>query len=173
MRSANCRKACANDGREGNVTDLKLVTYCGLYCGLCAQRTRVPRQARALRDTMRTEGYEDWAREIPGFDEFWRFLASLCHPDEACPGCRQGAGPPFCGIRKCALGRGIDVCVQCREYPCRRIAELAQGYPTLLADGERMVTIGISAWIEEQEERRKTGFAYADIRCYPYQVPEE
>lgn len=155
------------------MADLTLVTYCGLYCGLCSQRARVPRQARELRDTMSTEGYEYWAREIPGFDEFWAFLASLCDPDEACPGCRQGAGPPFCAIRKCALSRDIDVCTECGEYPCHRIAQLAQGYPTLVADGERMVAIGMNAWIEEQEERRKTGFVYADIRYHPYQVPEE
>jgi len=45
------------------------------------------------------------------------------------------------------------------------------GYPTLIADGKRIKKIGIDAWIEEQEERVKTGFAYADIRCYPYEVP--
>jgi hypothetical protein len=26
--------------------------------------------------------------------------------------------------------------------------------------------------IAEQEERRKTGFAYVDIRCHPYDVPD-
>lgn len=155
------------------MADLTLVAYCGLYCGLCAQRARVPRQARALKHTMSTEGYEYWAGEIPGFDEFWGFLASLCDPDEACPGCRRGAGLPFCGIKKCALSRDVDVCARCEEYPCHRIAELGRGYPTLLADGERMAALGMDAWIEEQEERRETGFAYADIRCHPFQVPEE
>lgn len=155
------------------MADLRLVTYCGLYCGLCAQRGRVPIQAAELRDTLRTEGYEYWAIEQPDFAEFWRYLGSLCDPEQACPGCRQGAGPPFCGIRNCALGRGVDVCSECLEYPCHRVEELAQGYPTLLADGARMVAIGMEAWIEEQEERRKTGFAYADVRCDPYQVPAD
>ena len=48
-----------------------------------------------------------------------------------------------------------------------------QGYPTMLADGQRMKAKGLSAWVLEQEERRKTGFAYVDIRCYPYQVPDK
>lgn len=152
--------------------DLTLVTYCGLHCGLCAQRGRIPHQASELRDTMSTEGYESWATDMPGFSEFWQFLTDLGDPDQACPGCRQGAGPPFCGIRKCASGKGIDVCPECDEYPCHRIAELAQGYPTLLADGERMCAIGLDAWIEEQEERMDRGFVYADIRCHPYEVPE-
>ena len=33
--------------------------------------------------------------------------------------------------------------------------------------------IGIEAWIEEQEERAKAGFVYADIRCHPYDIPRE
>jgi len=35
---------------------LEQVTYCGLYCGLCAQRNRIPQRARALRETMHKEG---------------------------------------------------------------------------------------------------------------------
>ena len=58
-------------------------------------------------------------------------------------------------------------------YPCERILGLAQGYATMLADGKRMKAVGIDAWIAEQEERRKAGFAYADIRCYPYEVPDK
>ncbi len=34
----------------------------------------------------------------------------------------------------------------------------------LIADGLRQREIGLEAWIEEQDERCKTGFAYADIR---------
>jgi len=53
------------------------------------------------------------------------------------------------------------------------VLEIAKGYPTLIADGQRMREIGIEAWIQEQEKRAETGFAYVDIRCYPYSVPEE
>ncbi|MGQ9629682.1 MAG: DUF3795 domain-containing protein [bacterium] len=82
---------------------LKLVTYCGLYCGLCAQRGRIPHRANALRESMAKEGYEFWGGELPGFKNFWAFLTSLCDPDKSCAGCRQGGGPPFCSIRKCAV----------------------------------------------------------------------
>jgi len=118
--------------------DLRLVTYCGLYCGLCAQRGRIPRQASALRASMANEGYEFWGQELPNFNEFWSFLTDLCDPDKACPGCRQGGGPPFCGIRKCARQRGVEVCVFCEEYPCKRVLGIAKGYPTLIADGQRI-----------------------------------
>lgn len=153
---------------------LKLVTYCGLYCGLCAARGRIPRQASALRETMVKEGYEQWGKDFrPGFEGFWKFLTDLCDPEKNCPGCRQGGGPPFCSIRKCAREREVDVCVFCEEFPCKRVLEIARGYPTLVADGERMKEIGIEAWIREQEERGKTGFAYVDIRRHPYSIPRE
>ena len=153
--------------------DLKLVTYCGLYCDLCAQRGRIPHQANVLRESMVKEGYEFWGKEVPGFNKFWKFLNNLCDPEKACPGCRQGGGPPFCSIRKCARERKVDICIFCEDYPCNRILAIAKGYPTLIADGKRMQEIGIKAWIQEQKERVKTGFAYADIRCHPYEVPGE
>jgi hypothetical protein len=28
---------------------MKNLTFCGLYCGLCAQKARIPKQAAALR----------------------------------------------------------------------------------------------------------------------------
>ena len=148
------------------MADLKLVTYCGLHCTLCAQRGRIPRQAQELRESMHKEGYDFWGTEIPGFKEFWKFLTDLCDVDNGCPGCRAGGGYPACTIRKCARERGIEICVFCEEYPCERVLEIAKRYPTLLADGKRMREIGLEAWIQEQEERAKTGFAYADIRYH-------
>jgi len=155
------------------VNKLDLLTYCGLYCGLCAQRGRIPRQATALRESMVKEGYEFWAKELPRFSEFWKFLSNLCDPNKSCPGCRQNGGPPFCSIRKCARDSKIDTCVFCGKYPCERIIEVARGYPTLIADGKRMKDIGLEAWIDEQEQRARTGFSYADVRCHPYKVPDK
>jgi hypothetical protein len=153
--------------------NLKMVTYCGLYCGLCTQINRIPRMARDLRETMHKEGYDSWAVEMPGFNEFWKFLGDLMEMQSKCS-CRENTcGPPFCGIRKCAEKKDIDVCVFCEEYPCGKILGIAKGYPTLLADGKRMKDIGLEAWIKEQEERAKTGFAYLDIRCHPYEIARE
>jgi len=152
---------------------VKYVTYCGLYCRLCGLRNRIPRQARFLRESMQKEGYESWGKNIPGFHEFWKFMENLCDPEKACPGCRRNGGPPFCSIRKCARKRKIDLCVFCKQYPCKRIFSIEEGYPLLLSDGKRIKEIGINNWIHEQEERVKTGFAYMDIRTYPFTVPEK
>jgi len=152
---------------------LKFVTYCGLYCGLCSSRCRTHIIANSLKDLMSKEGYEYWGKELPGFEEFWKFLDNLCDPDKICPGCREGGGPPFCSIRKCAKEKKVDVCVFCDEYPCDRITTLAKGYVTLISDGEIMKDVGIEKWVKEQEERVKTGFAYVDIRHHPYKVPSD
>ena len=155
------------------MNDLDFVAYCGLYCGLCSARNRIPSRAQALREAMVKEGYDSWGVHLENYKEFRAFLERLCDLAKSCPGCRAGGGPPFCGIRKCAQAKGIDVCVFCEEYPCHRIKAIAKGYPTLIPDGERLREKGIKAWVREQEDRRKTGFAYADIRCYPYEVPSE
>jgi len=155
------------------MADLEQVTYCGLYCGLCSQRNRIPRLAGGLRESMHKEGWDQWGNGIPGFEGFWSFLNNLADSESRCS-CRSGqCGPPFCAIRKCAPEKGVEACPFCDEYPCDRILGLAKGYVTMLGDGKRMNQIGLDAWIEEQEERRKTGFAYVDIRCHPYEVADK
>ena len=155
------------------MADLAQVTYCGLYCGLCAQRNRIPPRAGALRETMRKEGWDQWGTGVPGFNEFWSFLNGLADGEARCS-CRGGTcGAPFCTIRKCVQEKGVEVCPFCDEYPCDRVLGIAKGYVSMLADAERMKAIGMDEWIAEQEERRKTGFAYADIRCHPYTVPDK
>lgn len=122
---------------------------------------------------MAKDGWDVWGKEIPNFNEFWAFLTHISDKCNACPGCRQGGGPPFCGIRKCAMKKGLDFRADCDEFPCRRIEGLAQGYINLVPDMKRMKEIGFDAWFEEQKERAATGFIYADIRCPGYEVPND
>lgn len=145
--------------------DLEEVAHCGLYCGLCASRRRVPQQAATLRETLRQEGYDQGYFDIPGLQEifatFWEGLNYLA--GTPCPGCRAGGGNPGCTIRACAQERGVTACPLCADYPCQRL-EVLSHYPLLLADARRMQLIGLEQWITEQEKRATTGFAYADIR---------
>lgn len=145
--------------------DLKLVTYCGLYCDLCSTRGRIPKQARDLLNSMKKESYDEWGSCLDNFDSFWKFLNNICKSDEACPGCRSEGGFPNCKIRECAKEKNIDICINCDKYPCELITNFNKVYPTLISDGLRHKKIGTDAWINEQENRCKTGFVYADIRC--------
>jgi len=141
------------------------VAYCGLYCGLCASRRRIPQQATTLRETLRREGYDQGYFDIPGlgdaFASFWHGLNILA--DSPCAGCRAGAGYPGCPIRLCARERGATVCVECRDYPCERL-DMLKHYHTLRADNERLRAVGLERWVAEQEERARCGFCYADVR---------
>ena len=144
---------------------LEEVTCCGLYCGLCASRRRIPQQAATLRKTLRREGYDRGYFDIPGLQEifapFWEGLNRLA--DTPCPGCRAGGGNPGCAIRACAQERGVTVCPLCADFPCQRL-EVLSHYPLLLTDARRMQQVGLERWIVEQEDRAATGFAYTDIR---------
>jgi hypothetical protein len=151
----------------------QLVGYCGIYCGLCDQHTRIPDRATALAESLHKADFEEWGHSLSGFQEFWSLLNQLKEvEDDRC--CRTGkCGAPFCAARKCAIERQVEVCPHCQDYPCERLRAFAKGEPLLLADGQRMVEIGLDAWVEEQEARREAGFCYADIRCYPYYYPRE
>lgn len=91
------------------IDHLRLVAYCGLYCELCAQCCRIPQRAQGLRHAMRLEGYEDWGKELPAFELFWKFLSGLAESESRCS-CRSGqCGPSFCEIRGCARGKNVKV----------------------------------------------------------------
>lgn len=147
------------------MSDLHNVTYCGLYCKLCATKSRIPRMATELRDALAVDGWDGFGEYImPDFAPFWSTLDKFANLDKTCPDCREGCGDPGCDIRKCAKDRKVDLCPFCEQYPCNHVIALAQRYPNLVGDGERMIKIGVEAWIDEQEERCRTGFCYCDIR---------
>jgi hypothetical protein len=145
--------------------DLNEVGYCGVYCGLCGSRRRIPRQATQLRDALHAEGYDQWYSFVPdladAFPAFWKLLQRFA--EKPCPGCRAGGGYPECPIRACAKEREAPVCSGCPDFPCNHL-EMLRRYPTLISDNKRMQEIGIERWIAEQEARAATGFAHADIR---------
>jgi len=155
------------------MVDLRRVTYCGLYCGLCLNGGRIPQRAGELQALLRKVRVEEWGPELPDFAAFWCFLGELIE-FESHAGCRSHAcGIEPCAIRACAEARKVEACPFCADYPCEHIQTLAKRYPLLLADGERMRDVGLEPWIKEQEARRASGFAYVDIRYDAPTTPPE
>ncbi|NWF87325.1 DUF3795 domain-containing protein [Candidatus Bathyarchaeota archaeon] len=146
---------------------LRHVAHCGLYCGLCAQRSCIPQQASQLQKSLHEEGFDDFYQYVPemkdAFPSFWNFLQKLAEFNCTC---RTGGGPPDCKIRQCTKQRNVEVCPQCKEYPCALVQSLAEHYQTLIQDGRRLQKVGLEKWVKEQEERVKRGVSYADMR-YP------
>jgi hypothetical protein len=141
---------------------MEFVTYCGLYCELCAERARIPLRAAELRVAMAEEGWTFWGHTVSGFAEFWAFLEKL--QAGGCPGCRADGGYPECQIRLCARQRGLDLCCHCPDFACEHVERLAARYPTLITDNRRLQAVGLEQWLAEQEERVRRGVVYADIR---------
>jgi hypothetical protein len=79
-----------------NHDSVRLVAYCGLYCGLCAQRSRIPQQPRQLQEALHEEGYNDWYKYVPemkdAFPPFWQFLQNLITSDCTCRISEGGPG---------------------------------------------------------------------------------
>jgi hypothetical protein len=154
--------------------NLREVALCGLYCGLCTGRRRIPHQAAALREMLRKEGYDRGYFDIPGlatvFTAFWEGLN--CLADTPCPGCRAGGGCPGCPVRACAQERDVTACPLCADFPCQRL-EMLQHYPLLLPDGLRLRQIGLERWIAMQETRAATGFAHTDVRYTQEETKDE
>ncbi len=49
---------------------------CGIYCDLCGRRADVANTARALRDLLHKDEYDDGAHGLEGFTAFWRSLGA-------------------------------------------------------------------------------------------------
>ena len=67
-----------------NEEHLKYLTYCGHYCGLCAERAKIPQKAKMLKDAMMDEGWHRWYAEYELMSEtfpiFWNFLVESVNP---------------------------------------------------------------------------------------------
>mgnify|MGYP001766038040 CR=1 FL=1 len=153
------------------MADLKRVTYCGLYCGLCLNGGRIPARATELRELLARVKVEQWGPDLPGYEGFRTFLEGLADfgPRASCR--ERTCGLEDCAIRTCAEGRSVVACPLCPDYPCERIDTLAKRYPMLLCDGLRLREVGVETWVKEQEERKARGFSYVDIRYEPAGPP--
>ncbi len=113
-------------------------SFCGNYCGAC----------EILNAYKNNSGNE---------------IAALwgASPEEIkCLGCKTGtvfSRCNLCGIRKCAMERGVEHCVVCEEFPCKILTSgesLVERLPHLKAIPKNMHTIkekGTAYWLEEQE----------------------
>jgi len=139
--------------------------YCGLNCKLCSLVATLPKQARALFETMQEDGWEFYGQELfPQFPEFWAVLKELKQMDETTPLCKGGCGDPDCAIRKCAISKGLEVCAFCAEYPCERLISFTRRYPFLLENNDRIKEIGVVAWLAEQDELAARGITNKKLR---------
>jgi hypothetical protein len=99
-------------------------------------------------------------------DNLTKELAELIHlPREkvACKGCRQQDGnhfhlPQGCATLDCVKAKGVELCSDCKEFPCALLAPIAAQagqYPhnMKLYNLCRIKKIGLDSWIEKEAEQ--------------------
>jgi len=134
---------------------IRLVAPCGLYCGGCLAFAggAIRNHARALVDMLgpnfaayaeRLSAMNPALGDYPQFARMLEFLAQ-----GSCQGCREGGCLlGNCGLRACALERGVNFCGLCPDFPCAEPG-LPEG---LLAswrkNGERILRDGPAAFLE-------------------------
>jgi hypothetical protein len=125
--------------REMMEVKKELVAPCGLYCGVCGVYIAHRDDNIKFKERLATF-YDVPVEEI------------------ACEGCLSGRLFFYCRvcpIRSCILGKGIEGCHQCADFPC----QLVEDFP--LEVGKKVILRAIPAWRElgterwlEEEERR-------------------
>jgi hypothetical protein len=96
--------------------------YCGYDCGRCAARSDDPAVRRRLVDGWRKIfGHQNYTAE-----------------NVRCDGCKAGGrlADKSCQARPCAIGRKVESCAECPEFPCKKVAHLVgsrEGMMTFVA----------------------------------------
>ncbi len=120
---------------------------CGLYCGVCGIYYATRDDNRKFRERL----LPVYKGRMPGSED-------LKDEDIRCEGCLSER--PFlycrdCDIKKCATGKGIEGCHQCREFPCSLIEEfpIQVGKTVILRAVPARRRLGTERWIQEEEAR--------------------
>jgi len=145
----------------------ELVTYCGGFCsncGMCKGRV-IARVAADLKELIDAHGFAEWVPVYEDIDfSFGDFQSGLEFFSDAEKGpycqhrCREGGGAP-CRIRPCAREKGMEICCECPEFPCEKLAWALEGHPERLADRERFGQLGWQGWVDLHYARGEKGYA--------------
>ena len=140
----------------------ELLTCCGLYGGQCARYrgyTAFRRAASILAEVCDAHGFVHWMPEAATeFDymEFRKGLDFFARDDTwfVCNNCCKGGGggPPGC-VRECCQEHGVDVCFECGEFPCARVADNED----MLRRAEEYRRLGREEWLRRAQDLADRG----------------
>lgn len=129
--------------------DLAYLGACGIYCKNCDIH-----QAGETGDRKAQEHIANWIVEN---------CDTACAPEQIhCCGCWGPSDKHWsadCKVMLCATSRGVKLCVDCGEYPeCETLEAFYKGgdYEAARKTLERIVEIGIDAWVSEREAEEQS-----------------
>ncbi len=149
----------------------KLITYCGFYCGCCARHrsfTEFRDAVHIIMELVLAHGFQHWMPEVVkefDYPEFIKGLDFLSREDSwlICKrGCKGGDGRPDCEIRKCCTEHRIEICFDCKEFPCERIRKDKR----ILKNAREYKKLGKKEWLRKQVEMAKLGFEFHTGKFY-------
>ena len=120
------------------------IAYCGLNCTTCfVYKKTVSEAAKALRRELHAVKLKDSWTEIPflgAYEPFKKSLDGLAML-RCTKLCREGAGNPWCKIRKCCQKKEIDGCWLCADFEsCQKLN------PAYLKNLKKIKKIGIEEY---------------------------
>ena len=103
----------------------EMISYCGLDCSGCPAYQAT--QAGDMEELARVakEWSEQFKMEIPP-------ESIVCDSCKTGEGARRSSYCSICGVRACAVERGVETCAHCEDYGC----ETLQGCPAFRAGGK-------------------------------------
>lgn len=124
--------------KRGAESDKKLATVCGLYCEACTWFIASTEEPERLKRLAAQAGYSE--------------------EESMCFGCRSRKRLAYCDncrMFACALGRGVDFCSECEEYPCDDLKNFQAARPhriELWDNLDRIKAVGYKKWLKEIRE---------------------
>ena len=152
----------------------RLATYCGAFCGECGiYKGRVYAMvSQDFREIIEAAGYSDWLPRFVkldfDFEDFLKGVEYFSKEDSECycqEPCKKGGGAP-CEIRPCAKEKGIEICYECKEFPCEKLSWILEKHSDRLEDYERFKKLGWAEWMKFHLKRAVKGYAVATRKYY-------
>jgi hypothetical protein len=122
-----------------------------------------------------THGFQYW---MPGavkdfdYTEFRKGLAFFSDAESwlICRGsCKDGDGRPDCPMRNCCREREIDICFDCGDFPCDKVAQ-NEG---MLKRAREYKKLDKDKWLQVQDKRAKQGLELHTGKYYRVQAGEK
>jgi hypothetical protein len=161
-----------------------LIAPCGIYCGACdAFLGKSASLAKEIYQILDGFNLSDVGPIVLGIDSqklktFFKVLKKMSKRGK-CPGCLGGGANPACPLKKCPKDQGFLTCAECDQLPCPpsdadRANPLANapGFLELISKRynnwnienlKRIQEIGYRKFIDEMQEKVKSGFLTSDV----------
>lgn len=153
----------------------RLVAYCGLNCGECGTyKGKFFRMlARELKELIKAYHHLDWVPKFGGIDfDYEEFLKGLTYYTKLESGCfnenpcKGGCQVPGCMIKPCAKEKGVEICFECDEFPCKHFSKFLESHPEIIKENEEFKRLGKDEWLRKHLQRMERGYCRATNKYY-------